>query len=78
MPSSSTSHGVTNLPQNLSWQIQYTGKIDTNLDVSVHNLDLSDVSTEVIQALKERHIFIMCYFNAGAFEDWPPDAELKP
>ena len=66
------------LPLNSSWQIQYTGKIDLNLDVDVYNLDLFDTDSSVITQLHERGIFVMCYFSAGSFEDWRADAGQFP
>lgn len=61
------------LPQNVSWQIQYTGKIDTNPDVGVFNLDLFDTPPPVMEELHRRGIFIICYFSAGSYENWRPD-----
>jgi len=66
------------LPQKVSWQIQYTGEIDINLDVDVFNLDLFDTSSSVIEALHQRDIFVMCYFSAGSYEDWRPDVSHFP
>lgn len=72
-----TSTGAV-LPPIVSWQIQYTGEIDLNLDVEVYNLDLFDTSPSAIQQLHQRHIFVMCYFSAGSYEDWRPDASQFP
>ncbi|MEX2160401.1 MAG: endo alpha-1,4 polygalactosaminidase [Anaerolineales bacterium] len=58
-----------------SWQIQFTGEsIDTRLDVDVYDLDLFDTPVEVIDGLHARGAQVMCYLNAGAWEDWRPDA----
>ena len=62
----------------LSWQIQYTGEMDYSPDVDVFNLDLVDTPATVITDLHERGIFVMCYFSAGSYEDWRPDASLFP
>lgn len=62
----------------LSWQIQYSGEMDYSLNVDIYNLDLFDTSTEKIAELKERDIFVMCYFSAGSHEDWRPDANDFP
>lgn len=66
------------LPLNLSWQIQYTGPIDINLDVEVFNLDLFDTPADIIETLHQRGVFVMCYFSAGSYEDWRPDASKFP
>ena len=68
---------ATTLPQlslEMSWQIQYSGDMDYSLDVDIFNLDLFDTDIEKISELKERGIFVMCYFSAGSHEDWRPDA----
>lgn len=66
------------LPQIVSWQIQYTGEIDISLDVDVFNLDLFDTPAGVIDTLRQRGVFVMCYFSAGSYEDWRPDASQFP
>jgi len=66
------------LPQRASWQIQYTGEIDINLDVQMFNLDLFDTSAAIIASLHQRGVFVMCYFSAGSYEAWRPDASRFP
>ena len=66
------------LPLEVSWQIQYSGEMDYSMDVKMYNVDLFDTQTETISALKERGIFVMCYFSAGSHEDWRPDASDFP
>ncbi len=61
-----------------TWQIQYSGELDLDLDVEVFNLDLFDTPAEAIIELKERGVFVICYFSAGSFEDWRPDADKYP
>lgn len=61
-----------------SWQIQYSGDMDYSLDVDIYNIDLFDTDAEAISKLKERGIFVMCYFSAGSYEDWRPDASNFP
>jgi hypothetical protein len=66
------------LPQNVTWQIQYSGEMDYSLDVDAYNIDLFDSDAADIAQLRARGVFVMCYFNAGAYEDWRPDAERFP
>ncbi|WP_247215415.1 endo alpha-1,4 polygalactosaminidase [Synechococcus sp. C9] len=75
-----TNVNVTSSPlaPKVSWQIQYTGKIDINLDVEVFNLDLFDTSPNIIETLNQRGVFVMCYFSAGSYENWRPDASRFP
>jgi hypothetical protein len=58
----------------LKWQIQYTGTLDTSLNVDVYNLDLFDTSAAVISALRSKGKHVICYFSAGSYENWRPDA----
>ncbi len=62
----------------LSWQIQYTETIDTSLNVDVYNLDLFDTSAEVISAIRSKGKHVICYFSAGAYENWRPDRVAFP
>lgn len=69
---------ISSLPQRISWQIQYSGEIDPDLDVEIYNLDLFDTSLTVIDDLHQNGVFVQCYFSAGSFEDWRPDAPDFP
>lgn len=69
---------VPSLPPISAWQIQYTGELDTQLEVDVFNLDLFDTPPATIQALQTRGVYVMCYFSAGSYEDWRPDADQFP
>lgn len=62
----------------MSWQIQYTGTIDTSLDVQVYDLDLFGTSKATIDQLHSQGRRVICYFNAGAHEEWRPDASSFP
>jgi hypothetical protein len=62
----------------LSWQIQYTGEVDLSLNVDVYNLDLFETSADEIDTLHARGIRVICYLNAGAWEDWRPDSTDFP
>jgi endo-alpha-1,4-polygalactosaminidase (GH114 family) len=62
---------------NLTWQWQLQGEIDTSFDVDVYNLDI-DAPIEKIQELKSRDVRLICYFSAGTVEAWRPDAGLFP
>ncbi len=66
------------LAREAAWQIQYTGEIDTSLDVGMYNVDLFDTPSPVIEELRRRGVFVMCYFSAGSHENWRPDAAKFP
>jgi hypothetical protein len=61
-----------------SWQIQYSGALDTTLDVAMYDLDLFDTPASTFQALQDRGVKVVCYFSAGSYEDWRPDADDFP
>lgn len=87
-PATQISHPPEAIPQEtdgwwqpepgLSWQIQYTGEADLSLNVDVYNLDLFETSAAEIEILHARSIRVICYLNAGAWEDWRPDSTDFP
>ncbi len=69
---------IKTLHQEVSWHIQYAGELDINLDVEVFNIDLFETPGSVIEELHAQGAFVMCYFSAGSYEDWRPDAGQFP
>jgi len=63
--------------ENLTWQWQLQGEIDTTLPVQVYNIDIA-VPQAKIDELKARGIKLICYFSAGTVESFRPDAPLFP
>ncbi|MEK6911137.1 MAG: endo alpha-1,4 polygalactosaminidase [Nanoarchaeota archaeon] len=63
---------------NTSWQWQLKGTINQNYDVDMYDLDLFDNSKEVINALKNKGIKVICYFSAGSYENWRIDKDDFP
>ena len=61
-----------------SWQIQFSGNLDTSLNVDIFFLDLFDTPESVIADLRARGVKVVCYFSAGTHEDWRPDADQFP
>ena len=61
-----------------SWQIQFTGELDFSLDVQMYDLDLFDTPLSALEELHARGVRIVCYFSAGSWEDWRPDADSFP
>ena len=77
-PPSDSPPGHWTPPLAAAWQIQYTGALDASLPVDLYNLDLFDTSPETIADLRARGVKVMCYFSAGSYEDWRPDAGNFP
>ena len=61
-----------------SWQWQLTGTIDTSLDVQMYDIDLFDAPQAKIDTLRAQGRIVICYFSAGSWEDWRPDADQFP
>jgi hypothetical protein len=61
-----------------SWQIQYTGTLNTALNVQVYNIDLFDTPESAIANLHAQGKRVICYFSGGSYEDWRPDAKMFP
>lgn len=61
-----------------SIDLQYTGKINPDVPVTVLNLDGFDTSAETVAALRARGVYPMCYINVGASENWRPDMASFP
>jgi len=60
-----------------SWTWQLLGDTDTSYDVEVYVLDMfQQLEGNVIETLHAQNKQVICYFSAGTFEPWRPDAEL--
>lgn len=63
---------------NTSWQIQYTGNIDTSIAADAYDLDLFETTEEKIGQLHGKGSRVICYFSAGSYENWRPDKTEFP
>ena len=61
-----------------TWHWQLTGDVDTSLDVDVYDIDLFDVEASLIGELQDAGRVVICYFSAGSYEEWRPDADQFP
>lgn len=59
-----------------TWQIQLNGPL-TSMTVAAHNydIDLFENNKTTIQALHQMNAKVICYFSAGTYEEWRPDAK---
>jgi hypothetical protein len=60
---------------NTTWQWQLTGKINTNYDVDVYDIDLFDSNISVIKSIQAEGKKVICYFSAGSYEEWREDKD---
>jgi len=61
-----------------TWQWQITGTVDTSLDVVMYDVDLFDLTDKVAAELEADGKTLICYFSAGSYEPWRPDAADFP
>lgn len=61
-------------PVATTWQWQLQGDVNTEYDVALYELDLFETPTPVITALKASGRRLLCYFSAGSWENFRPDA----
>merc|ERR1711953_487311 len=61
-----------------TWQWQLAETIDTSFDVAVYDIDLFDVPQTTINSLHAAGRKVICYFSAGTYEPWRPDAADFP
>ncbi|MFM2152069.1 MAG: hypothetical protein RL199_504 [Pseudomonadota bacterium] len=62
-----------------SWQIQLDGSaVDKSVVADAYDVDLFDTTQADIDALHAAGRKVICYFSAGSFENWRPDASNFP
>jgi len=61
-------------PVSATWAWQLQGVLNTSYDVEIYDIDLFDTDAAVIAALQADGRRVLCYFSAGSYEDWRPDA----
>ncbi|MHB1325265.1 MAG: endo alpha-1,4 polygalactosaminidase [Thermoleophilia bacterium] len=61
-------------PLNVTWQWQLKGKVNTGYPVEIYDIDLFDSSEPLIDSIQSSGSKVTCYFSAGSYEKWWPDA----
>ncbi len=56
------------------WQWQLQGQVNMSYDVEVYDIDLFEVPGTWIIQLHDAGRKVICYFSAGSYEDFRPDA----
>ncbi|WP_326700840.1 endo alpha-1,4 polygalactosaminidase [Streptomyces sp. NBC_01754] len=62
----------------LAWQWQLDGKVDPSVDVPVYDIDGFENSAADVARLHADGRKVICYLNAGAWEDFRPDQGSFP
>ena len=65
-------------PVTTTWQWQLQGDPNTEYEFALYELDLFETPASVISALKASGRRLLCYFSAGSWEDFRPDAGQFP
>ncbi len=66
-------------PVDTPWQWQLDGgAIDLGASAAMYDIDLFEVPAETVRAIHARGARAMCYFSAGSWEQWRPDAARFP
>ncbi|KAK9357638.1 glycoside hydrolase [Lipomyces starkeyi] len=59
-----------------TWQIELLYLMnDTSFDVDVYHIDMFDNDALLISELHGQGRKVICYFSAGSYENWRPDAD---
>jgi hypothetical protein len=63
----------------LTWQWQLDGEpIDQSVEADVYDVDLFETPAETVAALHGQGRRVICYFSAGSWEPYRPDADAYP
>lgn len=65
-------------PLNVTWQWQLKENVNTGYPVEIYDIDLFDSPELLIDELHSSGRKVICYFSAGSYEDWRPDASEFP
>jgi hypothetical protein len=67
-------HSSSQLTSEATWHWQLQGEIDTGVEADVYDVDLFEVTDEALARLRADGRIVICYFSAGSYEAWRPDA----
>jgi hypothetical protein len=74
-PTTDQSHRLT---PGMTWQWQLSGSIDISIDAAMYDIDLFDTPISTVDQLHADGRTVICYFSAGSWENWRPDANQFP
>ncbi|MGI5184978.1 endo alpha-1,4 polygalactosaminidase [Dactylosporangium sp. CA-152071] len=61
-----------------TWQMQFTGRLDTSVAADVYDIDGADSTKAQVTQLHAAGRKVLCYVDAGSWEDWRADAARFP
>jgi hypothetical protein len=62
----------------LTWQMQFSGRIDTSVVADAYDIDAFETSGALVSKLHSLGRHVICYIDAGSWENWRPDAAEYP
>ncbi len=63
---------------NTTWQWQLTTPVNESVKAKMFDIDLFDNSAAVVASLHRRGAGVICYLDAGTYENFRPDAQRFP
>jgi hypothetical protein len=61
-----------------SWQWQLSGTLDTSFNVTMYDIDMFNNDASTVKSLHQANRIVICYIDAGTWENWRPDASQFP
>jgi hypothetical protein len=61
-----------------TWQVQFSGRLDVSVDAAAFDVDMFDTAESTVAALHADGRHVVCYIDAGSWENWRPDAARYP
>ncbi len=65
-------------PANATWQWNLAEPIEPTVDAEIYDIDLFENEASVVTALHALGRHVVCYMDAGSWEEWRPDAGEFP
>jgi hypothetical protein len=65
-------------PPGSTWQWQLTAPVDQSVDAQVYDIDLFENAASVVSSLHAQGRHVICYLDAGTWEQGRPDAAKFP
>jgi hypothetical protein len=62
----------------LTWQMQFSGRIDKSVKADAYDIDAFESSATVVAKLHGLGRHVVCYIDAGSWENFRPDANRYP
>lgn len=79
LPAAPPTPGHWQPAKGMSWQWQLDGEpIDTSVDAQVYDVDLFETPADTVRQLHDQGRKVICYFSAGSWEPYRPDAGDYP